>query len=110
MGAAETAPAAPSRTRLPRFDPLLGFYLLIRRTLCHQRIPDGQDRAQGVVIPHTLTYAMISGDVHRAVSCGEFWEDIQDDFEVERKRFLVQFAEHGAHFPEHAAAHRAGRP
>ena len=63
-----------------------------------------------VVIPHTLAYASITADVHRGVSCGEFRENLHDDFEVQRQRFLVQLAEHGTHFLEHAAAHQAGRP
>jgi len=52
-------------------------------SLCHQRLPDSHDRAHRVVTPHTLAYASISADVHRAVSCGEFREDLQDDFEVQ---------------------------
>ena len=52
-------------------------------TLCHQRLPDSHDRAHRVVIPHTLAYAPISADVDRAVSRGDFREDIQEDFEVQ---------------------------
>ena len=39
--------------------------------------------AHRVVAPHSLAYAPISADVDRAVSCGEFREDIQEDFEVQ---------------------------
>jgi len=52
-------------------------------TLCHQRLPDSHDRAHRVVIPHALAYAPISADVDRAVSRGDFREDIQEDFEVQ---------------------------
>ena len=55
------------------------------RTLCHQGLPDSFDRA-AVVILHTLAYAPVSADVHRGVICGEFREDLHDDFEVQRQR------------------------
>ena len=79
------APALQMRSHLP--SVLVGVACLwvfsAHEALCHQRLPDSLDRAHRAVAPHALAYAPISADVHRAVSCGEFREDIQEDFEVQ---------------------------
>ena len=84
----------PIKNEIAAFRSIVGGLPLIRRTLCHQRLLDRLDGAHRAVAPHALAYALIGADVDRVVSCGEFREDFQEDFEVERKRFLVQFAEH----------------